>query len=266
MTAQEEQEQLQHLMRELSLVDQWLARLEAGPDAMPVAAGSPLAGDDRRSEPFQISHAVTSALVVAVDHAHCVRRAIADCVDCAPGQLTFLLNSYYSLLRGAMENAARVIWLLAPDQRTERVLRRLRLQANNVIQSDALCVIGGIPPKKPKAERLKRVQEIAEKSGIAPAAAVKPPSNREIVRAAGEYIAKDANHTEVVWRACSAAAHGDAWAVLSLHDREEFSRSNDVIMLRTTASTKVLTTMVVEAMAVIKTAFLLHDLRNRPPY
>jgi hypothetical protein len=262
----EEQEQLRLLTRELSLVDEWLSRLGSGPGAMPVAAGSPLAGDDRWSDPFQVSHAVTSALVVAVDHAHCLRRSVEGCVNCAPSHLTLLLNSYYSLLRGAMENAARTIWLLAPEQRPERVLRRLRLQAGNVIQSDAFCEVGGFPRKKPKADRLQRVEEIAQRSNISPAAAIKPPSNREIVRAAGEYIAGNAGHAEAVWRACSAASHGDTWAVLSLHDRVESSRANGVVTLRTTASTKVLTTMVVEAMAVIKSAFLLRDIRNRPPY
>lgn len=253
-------------MRELSLVDGWLSRLGSGPGLMPVAAGTPLAGDDRWSNPFQVSHAVASALIVAVDHAHCLRRSIEGCAKCAPSELTLLLNSYYSLLRGAMENAARAIWLLAPEQRPGRVLRRLRLQAGNVIQSDALCEVGGLPRKKPKADRLKRVEEIAQRWNISPEAAVKPPSNREIVRAAGEYIAGAAGHAEVVWRACSAAAHGDTWAVLSLHDREEASRVNDVVTLRTTASTNVLTTMVVEAVAVIKSAFLLRDIRNRPPY
>ncbi len=252
-------------MRELSLVDQWLPRIE-GERRMLVSAGSPLAGDDRWADPFQVSHAVSSALVVAVDHVHCLRRAVNGCADCAPNEVTLLLNSYYSLLRGAMENAARVVWLLAPEQRSERVLRRLRLQAGNVIQSDAVCEAGGFPRNKSKADRLKRVEEIAQRSGISAAAAVKPPTNREIVRAAGEFIARDAGHAEVVWRACSAAAHGDTWALLSLHDRQVSDQVNDVVTVQTTASTRVLTTMVVEALGVIKSAFVLRDVRNRPPY
>jgi hypothetical protein len=106
-----------------------------------------------------------SALVVAVDHARCLRRAVDGCADCAPNEVTLLLNSYYSLLRGAMENAARVVWLLAPEQRSERVLRRLRLQAGNVIQSDAVCEAGGFPRNKSKADRLKRVEEIVRWCG-----------------------------------------------------------------------------------------------------
>jgi hypothetical protein len=96
----EEQEQLRLLMRELSLVDQWLPRIEGG-RRMLVAAGSPLAGDDRWADPFQMSHAVSSALVVAVDHAHCLRRAVDGCADCAPDEVTLLLNSYYSCRRSA---------------------------------------------------------------------------------------------------------------------------------------------------------------------
>jgi hypothetical protein len=260
----EEQRQLRVLMRELSLMDGWVERVERG--LLSVPAGSPLAGDDRRAAPFQVSHAVAAALVVAVDHVHCLRRSIDGCTDCRPHQLTFLLNSYYSLLRGAMENAARVVWLLAPEQRPERVLRRLRLQAGNVIQSDDLCEAGGFPRTKPKVERLQRVKDIAQQAGVSPSDAVQPAGKRAIIRAAGQYIGGNATQAEVLWRACSAAAHGDTWAALSLHERDVTAQVDQVLTVRTAASTHVLTTFVVETMAIIKTAFSLRDLRSQPPY
>jgi hypothetical protein len=182
--------------------------------------------------------------------------------------VTLLLNSYYSLLRGAMENAARVVWMLAPDQRTERVLRRLRLrlQADNVMQSDGFCEAGGFSPNKPKADRLKRIKEIAVQAGVSPADAIKPIGNRQIIRAAGQHIADDPAHAEVLWRACSAASHGDTWAALSLHERRIDSQDGDMVNMRTAASIRVLTTFVTETAAVITSAFVLCDRRNQPPY
>ena len=88
----------------------------------------------------------------------------------------------------------------------------------------------------------------------------------EIIRFAGQYIAGDANHAEVLWRACSAASHGDTWAALSLHERRITSSNGDVFSAYSSASTRVLTTFVVETMAVVGTAFALYDRRNHPPY
>jgi hypothetical protein len=260
----EEQQNLHQLMREFEPVPGWVERIGNG--TLSASAGSPLVGDDRRSAPFHVSHAVAASLGVAVDHAHCLLRSIEGCTECNPHQVTLLMNSYYSLLRAAMENAARVVWMLAPDQRPERVLRRLRLQAGNVIMSDEVCEVGGFPPNKPKAERLQRIKDIAAQAGVSPTEATKPAGNKQIIRATGQHIAGDANHAEVLWRACSAASHGDIWAALSLHKRRITSENGDVLTACASASTRVLTTFVVETMAVIRTAVLLSDIRNQPPY
>lgn len=37
-------------------------------------------------------------------------------------------NGRYSLIRGAVENAARAVWLLGPDERQTRLARRLKLK------------------------------------------------------------------------------------------------------------------------------------------
>lgn len=70
----------------------------------------------------------------------------------------------------------------------------------------------------------------------------------------------------LLWRACSAASHGDTWAALSLHERRITGENGDVFSAYSSASTRVLTTFVVEAMAVVRTAFALYDKRNQPPY
>jgi hypothetical protein len=59
--------------------------------------------------------------VSAVDHLDAVRALVQDA-----GILH--ARAPFTLLRAALENSATAVWLLAPANRNERVLRRLRLQ------------------------------------------------------------------------------------------------------------------------------------------
>lgn len=214
-----------------------------------------------------MSHAVASAIHVAVEHAESLRRLIEGCTTCNPNRLNFGLNSYYSLLRGALENAARAIWLLAPDTRPERVLRRLQLQADNIVNSEKAARAMGASMPRPLNVRLDRVREIAVRAGLDERLAVKRPGNLEIVRAAGRFLGEDedhADHTEAIWRSCSGAAHGDAWAGLSLHEREVRNSDGHVGTYEITASTHLLTTITSETFTLVTTAFRVFDLRNRP--
>lgn len=265
--AEREQRDLRSLRKSLSAVDGWLD-FSNRPDWATAAPGSPLAGDDKKVDPFHVSHAAASAIHVAVEHADAFRRLIEGCQTCNPNQMTFGLNSNYSLLRGALENAARAVWLLSPDVRPDRLLRRLRLQADNVANSENVAQAMASSMAKPRDVRLDRVREIADRAGLDGAAAVKRVSNLEIIRTAGEFVGgSDAGpHAEVLWRACSGAAHGDIWAGLSLHDKDTVSQRGNVKTLQMTASTGLLTTITTETFAVVNAAHLLFDRRRRPPY
>jgi hypothetical protein len=267
-SAGQEQGDLRTLRRSLGAVEAWLMRDDRS-DWAATMPGSPLAGDDKKADPFHVSHAVASAIRVSVEHADALRRLIEGCQTCNPEQINFGLNSYYSLLRGALENAARAVWLLAPDSRSERILRRLRLQTDNVYNSDKAAQAMGTTTPKPREARLDRVRQIAVRAGLNAQFATKRPTNVEIVHAAGTYIGGDddtARHTEALWRSCSGAAHGDIWAGLSMHDKNIVNRAGNVATLQMTASTHLLTTITSETFAVIEAAHHLFDLRNRPPY
>lgn len=122
---------------------------------------------------------------------------------------------------------------------------------------------------KPLDVRLDRVKEIAVRAGLDPKLAVKRPDNLEVIHAARKHIGGDEDterHTEALWRACSGAAHGDAWAGLSLHDKEVRSRDGHVATLEMTASTRQFVTITSETFVVINSAHNLFDLRNRSPY
>lgn len=264
---EQEQRDLRVLKKSLAAVDGWLTRGNT-PHWAATTPGSPLAGDDKKADPFQVSHAVVSAIGVAVDHADALRRLVEGCGTCTPGRMNLGLNSYYSLLRGAIENAARAIWLLAPEGRPERILRRLRLQADNVRNSDKVAQAMDTTMSKSREVRLGRVREIAVRAGLDAQRAVERLNNVDIVRTAGAYVGGDdaVRHTEVLWRACSGAAHGDVWAGLSMHDKNVVDRDGNVATIQMTASTHLLATVTSETFTVVEAAHRLFDLRNRPLY
>ena len=50
-----------------------MAKRTGEPNDFPVSPGSSLAGDDKASNPYQVSHAVQMCLVAGVDHLHAVK-------------------------------------------------------------------------------------------------------------------------------------------------------------------------------------------------
>src|SRR5690349_15715455 len=108
--------------------------------------GSALCGDDRRSAPYHVSHEAWQRLDSAVDHLFALKVLIAD---------AGVLPTYapFTLLRAAIENAASAVWLLDPSSRSERVLRRLRLEAANAKNSDRAVSLLGSTPNRSLDER-----------------------------------------------------------------------------------------------------------------
>ncbi|MBB2940470.1 hypothetical protein FB565_000174 [Actinoplanes lutulentus] len=259
----DEQQQLHKLVEELSRVPLWTQRTSAPP---PVVSppGSALAEDDKHTGPYRMSYAVRFALTIAVEHLAGLRSSITDCATCAPHQVNLFLNSSYSILRGALENASRALWLMAPDESTERVRRRLCMQTGNIKQSDKFAELSGRSHPAPKATRLARLQEIADQAGLT-GQSLSMPQYHEIVRAAGEAIAEGQGaHFEKLWKFCSGAAHGDEWASYGLQERGEIVLRSDGISYQATASTAILTTVTTETAAVITCAFALYDARMNP--
>jgi hypothetical protein len=89
-----------------------------------ISAGSSLFGDDRASDPFQVSHAVRLCMTVGIDHLHAAKVLVVD-------QGVLHTAAPASLARGALENLATAYWILRPDDRNERVERTLRWHAKN---------------------------------------------------------------------------------------------------------------------------------------
>ena len=125
------------------LIDRMMERV-GDPDDFPVSPGSSLAGDDKRSNPYCVSHAVRACLVSSVDHMHAAKSLVLD--------LEVLhASAVYSLIRGSLENLAAAFWCrlpgswdhliasgMGPPWRVIEDARRVRLG-----QADRVECVGG---------------------------------------------------------------------------------------------------------------------------
>jgi hypothetical protein len=137
---------IQYLLLLVPKVEGWLAdaeRDETGPDTMTPDPGSSLGGDDRDTEPYQISHAATTGIAVAIDHLRCLLQSVVSGAGTPDVQIITRPWALYSLLRGAAENAATAIWLLAPRSRAERLTRRVRLALQDAMHADDVLRLTG---------------------------------------------------------------------------------------------------------------------------
>ena len=229
---------------------------------------SALAGDDRKADPYHVSHMAWQSLTVAVDHLHCFRESLVQEVE---DKLSLTLYSYsqYSLMRGALENSARAAWLLGPSSRAVRIERRLALQASDHRASDRLRELLGATPPRPLPVRMRQLVLLAVNAGISVDDGSTEKRLRggaqttEIVKAAGGIIGMGGNEAQAVWSACSSLAHGDLHSTLSILDREITESDATTALLRVTSSPKVLYWVTDRSVRMTEMAFKLYDDRRR---
>ncbi len=193
---------------------------------------------------YDVGHAARSgiAIAIAINHLHALRGLIVDARQ---------VHSYapFSLIRGAIDNAALSVWLLAPDDQDERLFRRLHLAYEDVRQgSEAMTLLGpcALQPPRPVEIRLKEITELAKGLGVNPTGAVgaRWSGYEKIVQvAAVELVHLDPGLAAFVWRACSAFGQGHQWSALSLLRRQSQPRSEDVADVRLTSSVEQFATM-----------------------
>jgi hypothetical protein len=223
-----EEEAAQQLQSLLLDVENWRKRWEVGALGRPVETGSSLAGDDRRSDPYQVSHAIIQLTTVAVDHLHALKVLVGDARK--------LHNSApYTLVRSAIEAASTALWILAPRDRPTRLLRRLSHAAQDV--RDGTLMAQGAKVLVPRefsqrsAELELMAQHVAGASGK-----LERLNLTQILREVDSLNFTDLQAL-AAWRTCSAFAHGRLWSSLSLLEREVFpSGAPNVATLRLTNS------------------------------
>ncbi|MEH1058402.1 hypothetical protein V6U89_24725 [Micromonospora sp. CPCC 206171] len=255
-TATEEQQLFAEMFRHLDKIEPWLKRMDPeGPRARPQER-SDLSRDDKEVHPHQLSQAAWHALSHAVDHLHCLRTLLKD---------AHVMHMYapYSLARAALENASAAVWLLAPDDRAARILRRLRFTALDIRGGEAMQKLLGVTGPRTEAERLDQLKAIAKRRGIDESAAIKHVGYAEIVKAAGDTMPGGNKPYLLTWKMCSAIAHGDLWATLNVVSRTELPGAPaGVAHMRITANAQSLFFAVFFAVAMTTAGWHLYDRRS----
>ncbi|TWJ20853.1 hypothetical protein [Micromonospora endolithica] len=256
MTAAEEHQLFTEMFRHLDKIDPWLTRMDPEGPRPRLQERSDLSRDDKETHPYQLSQAAWHALSHAVDHLHCLRTLLKD---------ARVMHMYapYSLARAALENASAAVWLLAPDDRPERMLRRLRFAALDIRGGEAMRKLVDASGTKTEAERLDQLRVIAKRRGIEQSAATKHVGYAEIVKAAGDTMPGGHKPYLLTWKMCSAIAHGDLWATLNVVSRTELPGAPaDIAHMRITASAQSLFFAVFFAVAMATAAWHLYDRRG----
>ncbi|MFB9961488.1 hypothetical protein [Sinosporangium siamense] len=263
MNADEAQD-LQELLKLLDRAKPWEELTGASSPLWDVQSGSALAGDDAKTDPYQISHSVRHALTVAVDHLNCLRSSLIVEMEKDRASVSIHTHAQSSLIRGAIENGARAVWMIGPTSRLERVKRRLSLQAGELKRSERLREVVKQPAARTKDERMKQLTDLVIAAGV-PAkegkAALRMPQYSDIVRTAGDHTALGADMVDVIWSGCSSLAHGDLSGTLGLLDREIIQREKGIALARVTGSISNLYWTTVGAVAVIDHGFRLYEQR-----
>lgn len=202
-----------------------------------VDPGTALAGDDKRTHPWSTSHAAAAALLAALDHLHALGTSVMS-------PTPVLHNSApYTLVRGALENAATALWIVHPSSRPERITRTLRWYANDARDGDTAKRAVGLPlGGKPLREHIAELGGIAVACGCDPVEATRNIVSTEMLKYADPLSPNGSVSPLFIWRLCSGFAHGRMWASLGLLDREVTPTAHPEVshMRQTNTLTKVL--------------------------
>ena len=269
MTSLEDEQQYYRRLEPLfAEVHKWAEVSDQVPEVQP---GSRTADDDELTDPYQLSHAVALSLGSARDHLHALRSLVIDAN-------ALHTSAPWTLCRAALENGAQARWLLEPDDRTERVTRRLRMAVRDARERCAATML--LAPDAAAAaectehlqDRLTRFGGLGEAAGI-PRRRVtgdKAPGWGALVRQAAAPTGLEPDALNALWRIASGYAHGQVWATLATASMEQQLRGRaeeSVSVYRVTADVSMVFTIVSSAFMVIKDARFRHDmarLRFRP--
>lgn len=257
-TAPDEDQYLRQILTLLEGAKSYEALTQSNSKGWEVQPGSALAGDDAKTDPYQVSHNAWNALSVAVDHLHCYRSSLVGEQQGTNLPLTLHTHAQYSLLRGAFENSARAVWMLAPSSRLVRAQRRLSLQAGEYRHSDHMLEVLKQQPRRPSEERRQQLIDLVVAAGTDPADAKKvlrSPDYKEIVREAGAQTPMGADQAEIAWSGCSSLAHGDVYGTLSILERNVIHTQGRVNLTQITSSPRVLWWATDLAVAMMRRSF-----------
>lgn len=187
-----------------------------------VAPGSPLAGDDRASDPYHVSHAAQMCIVAGVDHLHAMKSLLLD---------LHVLHSAapFTLVRGALEVFSSAFWILHPAQRNLRVERVLRWHAKNFHDQHPALESLDLSDAAMKEAKYARLAEIARRAGVQADVTGGYRSTEAVT-----YADTNAPTSKPLlsWQMCSGYAHGRPWIYLGMADKDMFQETDEPGVLK----------------------------------
>ena len=198
------------------LIDRMMQRV-GDPHEFPVSPGSSLSGDDKKSHPYCVSHAVRACLVSSVDHMHAAKSLVLD--------LQVLhASAIYSLIRGSLENLAAGFWILHPTHRNDRIENTLRWHAKNF--HDQLIALEplGLADESAREAKLAKLDAVATPRGISTAEVRAGYRSSRAIKYAEEH--STSSDPLLPWQICSGFAHGRPWAVLGMSEQEQYDTAD----------------------------------------
>jgi len=232
-----------------------------------VPPGSSLAGDDKHSTPFQLSHAVTLAMVHATDNLESLRTLTINGQH-PELQITTRPYAAYPTLRAVLENASIAVWLLGAKTRDERLTRRFRLLLADGASRDTVARLTGRGRATVHAERLTRIRTIVDARGLSVTGKTNRVMMKEIVRdAAAALDQHDPDFYEALWRILSGATHGDLWASMMVTEHDPVGDAVDgVVTARITTPVRVIADLSSLVLGLTTAAIALYEERRTPVY
>ncbi len=266
MTQVDEDQQLRSLLGALDVVGTWES-LTSGP--APSGAWRPeddsdLAGDDGSAHPHEVSPAAWAAITAAVSHLSCLRESLFVQIGPAAFKARLHTHAQFTLVRGALETASRAVWLLEPDDREVRLLRRLQQDWAEVRDMEKVRQETRTPQVKNMDARFAELSAVAQRASIDPGVIKKTPDYTTIVRAAGQHVASGPAAAVVIWKACSSLAHGELRGMVAYLARERLGESSPGMALaRVTGNVQLLDAGVRAAIGTTKAALDFYAKRSR---
>ena len=202
-------------------VDQMMDRVNDAMD-FAVSPGSSLAGDDRASDPYQVSHAVQMCIVAGVDHLHAMKSLLID--------LNVLHSAApFTLVRGALEILSSAFWMLHPARRSLRVERVLRWHAKNFHDQHPALESLDLSDAAMKKAKYARLNQVARRGAVQADVTGGYRSTEAVT-----YADTNAPTSSPLlsWQMCSGYAHGRPWVYLGMADEDMFQETDEPGVLK----------------------------------
>lgn len=252
----------------LQVVNAWeqLTGVEAH-SAWAASSGSELEVDDVASHPITVSSGAWNAITAAVSHLGTLRDALFHRVSATNVRAMIQTFGQLTVVRGALENACLSIWLLEPDLAADRILRRMQEDWEEVRQLEVVRKEIGSTATKTMADRERDLSGILIKVGANPSELKKRPGYGEIVKVIGGRLSVGAKTTFVLWKACSAVAHGELRGMIAYLKHEDIGSLQPGMQLRkVTGNVELMVTAALVAIEATREALKLYAARSGATY